>query len=52
MHGTIEAADFVSNVMPAGGGKLALSVSKAMMKSASVGVGDTAVVTITRVGKD
>jgi len=38
--------------MPAGGGRLALSVSKAMMTSAGVGVGDVAAFTITRVGGD
>jgi Domain of unknown function (DUF1905) len=52
VHGTIEAADFVSNVMPAGGGRLALSVSKAMMKSAGIAIGDKANVEIIRVGKD
>jgi hypothetical protein len=52
VHGRFGAADFTSNVMPAGGGRLALSVSKAMMSAASVGVGDTADVAITRVGKD
>lgn len=50
VHGTIGQADFSSNVMPAGGGRLALSVSKAMMESAGVGVGDEAEFTITRVG--
>ena len=50
VHGTIGPADFSSNVMPAGGGRLALSVSKAMMESAGVGVGDEAEFTITRVG--
>jgi len=50
VHGTIGTADFTSNVMPAGGGQLALSVSKAMMQSAGVGVGDEAEFTITRVG--
>ena len=48
--GTIGSADFTSSVMPAGGGRLALSVSKAMMQSAGVGVGDEAEFTITRVG--
>jgi hypothetical protein len=46
----IGSADFTSNVMPAGGGRLALSVSKAMMTSAGVAVGDTADITILRVG--
>jgi hypothetical protein len=50
--GTINAADFVSSVMPAGGGRLALSVSKAMMASAGVGVGDSAEFAITTVGRD
>jgi hypothetical protein len=38
--------------MPAGGGRLALSVSKAMMKSAGIAIGDKANVEIIRVGKD
>lgn len=38
--------------MPAGGGRLALSVSKAMMKAAAIAIGDTANVEIIRVGKD
>lgn len=50
VHGMIGSADFTSNVMPAGGGRLALSVSKAMMTSAGVAVGDTADITILRVG--
>ena len=52
VHGTIGAADVISNVMPAGGGRLALSVSKAMMKAAAIAIGDTANVEIIRVGKD
>lgn len=52
VHGTFGAADFTSNVMPAGGGHLALSVSKAMMAAGGVTVGDEADVAITRVGKD
>jgi Domain of unknown function (DUF1905) len=52
VHGTIGTADFTSNVMPAGGGRLALSVSKAVMTSAGVGVGDVAEFAITRVGGD
>lgn len=52
VHGTIGSADFTSNVMPAGGGQLALSVSNAMMTSAGVGIGDVAEFTITRVGGD
>ena len=52
VRGTIGAADFVSNVMPAGGGRLALSVSKAMMGAAGVGIGESADVTITAIGRD
>jgi len=50
-HGTIGSGGFVSNVMPAGGGRLALSVSKAMMTTAGVGVGDEAEFVITSVGR-
>jgi hypothetical protein len=42
VRGTINGAEYASNVMPAGGGRLALSVSKAMMKAGGVGVGDEA----------
>jgi hypothetical protein len=52
VRGTIAAADFVSNVMPAGGGRLALSVSRAMMASAGVTVGETAEFEIQAVGRD
>jgi hypothetical protein len=52
VHGTIGTAAFTSSVMPAGGGRLALSVSKAMMQSAGVAVGDTAEFEILRVGAD
>lgn len=38
--GTIGGAAFTSSVMPAGGGGLALSVSRAMMAAAGVTVGD------------
>ena len=38
--GSINRATFASNVMPAGGGVLALSVSKAMMTAAGASVGD------------
>ncbi len=50
VHGTLNGAAFTSSVMPAGGGALALSVSKAMMGAAGIGVGDTAEVEITGVG--
>ena len=52
VRGTIAAAEFTSNVMPAGGGRLALSVSRAMMKAAAVAVGDEAEFEITAVGRD
>ena len=49
--GRINEAEFTSNVMPTGGGRLALSVSKAIMKSASLAVGDQAVFVITEAGE-
>lgn len=52
VHGRIGSADFTSNVMPAGGGRLALSVSKAMMGAAKVGMGDSTQIEISRVGRD
>ena len=52
VHGTIAQGDFMSNVMPAGGGRLALSVSKAMMASARIAIGDAVDIEITSVGRD
>ena len=52
VRGTIGGQDFASNVMPAGGGRLALSVNKAMMKSAGVAVGDEADFEIGQVGRE
>ena len=52
VKGTIGGQAFESNVMPAGGGRLALSVNKAMMKSAGVGMGDEVVFEISQVGRD
>lgn len=40
VRGTINGSEYESNVMPAGSGRLALSVSKKMMGAAGVGVGD------------
>jgi hypothetical protein len=40
--GTINGTQYQSNVMPAGGGRLALSVSKQMMRAGGVRVGDEA----------
>lgn len=51
VRGTIGGADFASNVMPAGGGRLALSVSKAMMRAAKASIGDEIEVEITSVGR-
>jgi hypothetical protein len=50
--GTINGAAFTSNVMPAGGGRLALSVSKAMQRAANAAVGDAIEVEIASVGID
>lgn len=52
VRGSLGGVDFASSVMPAGGGRLALSVSKAMMNAARVGVGDEADFEITAVGRD
>jgi hypothetical protein len=49
-RGSLAGTDFASNVMPAGGGRLALSVSKAMMAASHVAVGDEAEVEISGVG--
>lgn len=38
--------------MPAGGGRLTLSVSKAMLSGAGLGIGELAEVHITGVGRD
>jgi hypothetical protein len=52
VHGRIGSSDFTSNVMPAGGGRLALSISKAMQQAARVGMGDEIEVEITAIGRD
>lgn len=52
VRGTLDEAPFGSSVMPAGGGRLALSVSKAMMSAAHVAIGDEVDVTIEAIGKD
>ncbi len=49
VKGTINGAEYLSNVMPAGSGRLALSVSQKMMKAAGVGVGDSAEFEIERI---
>lgn len=52
VRGSIGDVEFASNVMPAGGGRLALSVSKAMMGPPGLAVGDDAEVVIVAVGRD
>jgi hypothetical protein len=52
VRGRIGGAEFASSVMPAGGGRLALSVSKAMMNSAGVQVGHETEIEIRAVGRD
>jgi hypothetical protein len=42
VKGRINGAEYLSNVMPAGSGRFALSVSKKMMEAAGVHVGDEA----------
>ena len=49
VQGTINGAAYVSNVMPAGSGRLALSVNQKMMGAAGVGVGDEAEFELERV---
>jgi hypothetical protein len=51
VQGLIDGVEFASNVMPAGGGRLALSVSKAMMTAAALGVGDQAEIEIQAAGR-
>lgn len=41
VRGTLNGHEFTSNTMPAGGGVLAMSVSKQIMKASGVEVGDT-----------
>ena len=52
VRGRIGDAAFTSNVMPAGGGRLALSCSKAMLASAGRGVGDEVAIELLAVGRD
>jgi len=50
VRGSIDAADFTSNVMPAGAGRLALSVSKSMLAASGATVGDEVEFLVTGVG--
>ena len=52
VRGTMNGSEFASNVMPAGGGRLALSVSKAMMSAGGAAIGDEIEVEISGVGRD
>jgi hypothetical protein len=52
VHGRIDGVEFTSNVMPAGGGRLALSLSKAIQFAAGIGIGDAAKIEIDRVGRE
>jgi hypothetical protein len=52
VRGSIAGQPFASSVMPAGKGRLALSVSRQMMKAAGIEVGDHAEVEISAVGRD
>ena len=49
--GTIDSRPFGSNVMPAGGGRLAISVSKAMQTAAEKSIGDVAAFEVTSFGR-
>jgi Domain of unknown function (DUF1905) len=52
VRGTINGVAYQSNVMPAGSGRLALSVSKKMMADAGAAIGDTVTVEIVPVVTD
>jgi hypothetical protein len=52
VRGAIAGAAFTSSVMPAGDGRLALSVSRAMMSAAGVSIGDEVDVEISGVGRE
>jgi len=50
VHGSIGAVEFTSNVMPAGSGRLALSISKAIMAATGTSVGAELAIVLTGVG--
>lgn len=52
VRGTLNGVEFTSNTMPAGGGRLALSVSKKMLDAAGLKVGDDAAFEIERIKSD
>jgi len=51
-RGSLSGSDYASSIMPAGNGRLALSVSKAMMAASNLAVGDDAEVEISGVGRE
>ncbi len=51
VEGTIDGRAFGSNVMPAGGGRLAITVSKAMQAAARKSIGDVAEFEVTSLGR-
>jgi Domain of unknown function (DUF1905) len=51
VRGSLNGTTFNSNTMPAGGGVLALSVSKALLKSAGLHLGDSVSVELLPVEK-
>jgi hypothetical protein len=46
VQGTINGVPYTSSVAPAGAGRLALTVSKAMLRAAGAAVGDEVVVAV------
>ena len=51
VRGTINGVEYVSNVMPAGSGRLAVSGSRQMMRACGVTVGDEADFEIERLAR-
>ncbi len=49
VRGTLNRTEFISNTMPAGGGVLALSVSRKFLDVAGLTIGDEAEIAIERV---
>jgi hypothetical protein len=49
VRGTLNGTEFSSNTMPAGGGVLALSVSRKLLDATGLKVGDSAEVEIERI---
>jgi hypothetical protein len=52
VRGSIGGVAFASNVAPAGGGRLALSVSRAMLAAAKAGIGAEVDIEISAVGRE